>query len=67
MTDASLPERTYYEHTSECDEKTFEEPNVHGLKRCKHCSGIFDEDGNGVATTDRRLNRRYFPEIGEPK
>lgn len=51
--------REYYRHTPECTEKDFEPFNERGLRRCKHCSGIFNAKGDGVATTDRRFDENY--------
>lgn len=56
-----LPERERYEHNSLCDGKTFDEPNERGLKRCLDCSGIFDENGKGVAIQDKRFDTNYIP------
>lgn len=51
--------RTYYTHSSECSAKQFYEPNARGLRICKECAGIFDEDGKGVAVTDKRFDENY--------
>lgn len=48
--------REYYQHDSTCDQKSFDEPNERGLKRCQDCSGVFDEKGKGVCITDKRFD-----------
>lgn len=48
--------REYYEHDSRCDKKSWGPVNDRGLKRCLDCSGIFDENGKGVAVTDKRFD-----------
>lgn len=50
------PQREYYFHDAECTEKNFTPLNDRGLKTCLDCSGVFDEFGKGVATTDDRFD-----------
>ncbi len=49
-------ERVYYNHDSNCNKKNFTVINERGLRTCLDCAGIFDEKGNGVATTDKRFD-----------
>lgn len=49
-------EREFYSHDSTCSGNDFDPPNERGLKRCRDCSGVFDEKGNGVAVTDKRFD-----------
>lgn len=61
-------ERVYYEHDASCDKKdeSFTELNDRGLKTCLQCAGVFDKDGKGVATTDKRFDSNYIaPEVPE--
>ncbi len=56
-------ERVFYIHDGNCSEKNFTELIGTGIfdkdgkekkiKRCLDCSGIFDEEGKGVAVTDK--------------
>lgn len=48
--------RIYYIHDSNCSEDNFTEPNSRGLRTCLDCAGIFDAEGKGVATTDKRFD-----------
>lgn len=56
-------ERVYYQHDANCDKKTFTEVNERGLKTCTQCAGVFDENGKGVATTDKRFDANYVPPV----
>lgn len=51
-------EREYYQHDGGCPAKNFTERG-RGLKTCDDCAGVFDEQGKGVATTDRRFDENY--------
>lgn len=60
--DRNLEEnRVYYQHDPGCDEETFTELNARGLKTCLDCAGVFDENGKGVAVTDKRFDENYIP------
>lgn len=52
--------REYYFHDNECSGKNFTELNERGLKTCLDCGGVFNEDGNGVAVTDKRFDEGYI-------
>lgn len=54
-------EREYYIHDAMCDEKSFDDPNERGIRRCQDCSGFFDENGKGVAITDKRFDENWTP------
>lgn len=53
--------REYYQHGAQCDAKTFTEKNERGLRTCLDCAGVFDEEGKGVAVTDKRFDENYTP------
>lgn len=48
--------RVYYEHDADCSKENFTSVNDRGLKTCLDCAGIFDENGKGVAVTDKRFD-----------
>lgn len=52
-------ERIYYEHNFDCTKERFEEKNARGLRTCIECAGVFDENGKGVAVTDKRFDEHY--------
>ena len=54
-------ERVYYIHDSKCSKTNFAPENERGLRTCLDCSGVFDKDGKGVATTDKRFDANYTP------
>lgn len=62
MPEFDLTDREHYVHDNNCSKTDFEEPNAHGYKRCKECSGVFDENGNGVAITDKKFDELYNQE-----
>ncbi len=51
--------REYYVHNSDCTKKNFHPTNARGLRTCKDCAGVFDTEGKGVATTDKRFDENY--------
>lgn len=52
-------EREYYTHDNACPQNRFTPLNARGLKTCLDCAGIFDEEGKGVALTDKRFDAEY--------
>lgn len=52
-------ERVYYVHDANCSKTNFTELNERGVKTCLDCAGIFDSQGNGVATTDKRFDENW--------
>lgn len=52
-------EREYYTHDGGCPANNFTNLNERRLKTCLDCAGVFDKDGKGVATTDRRFDENY--------
>lgn len=48
--------RVFYEHDATCTGKDFHPANERGLRICKECAGVFDANGKGIATTDKRFD-----------
>ena len=50
-------EREFYAHDSNCSEENMTPPTSKGIRTCLDCAGLFGPDGEGIATTDKRMDQ----------
>ena len=51
-------EKVFYFHDPGCDpKKDLSTPNDRGLRNCRGCAGMFDEEGKGVLVNDKRFDK----------